>query len=775
VFALGWRDQNDAGDYIDLLLELGRPNDARSAVDRMRRGGDVLWVHQLAARIHRSADKCEEAVSILRSYAEARPGDREAKLALLDELTSCKREEEAIALADTYITGGRGDAGFLLRRGIAECQLGRFPHAKRTFENALELEPHDVSLQNWLDHATRELGQGSNQLIRRPLPPLDLPAAHEPTKNELSAFRDEAAVYADSTVVYEFRRGESLTWTARDVIHILTAKGVEEFSTIRQPFDPESQEFFVNEVRVRDEKGDTVSVGRLEDYFVKDDDSREAKSSKVVNIPVVGLAPGRTLEYVRTRRLHGSPQRFDYRRIPLGAPSPIMRSMVEVGGDIEDIQIKTAGEPVEDRSPHRLRIVAKDLPACPVESYAPRADTWQPMVWLSEASGTWEEVAREYLAKIEERLQVSEEIEKLARTLTEGAADARDRAQALSAWVQRKIHYKSIAFGPKAWLPERPEKVLEACWGDCKGHALLFHHLMKAVGLRAHLALVSTSDVGWPELPSTWQFDHMINYCPDLDDGRFVDCVDKGWGWDASVPSGLDRQPSLVLDPEAPRLLQIPAHGDTENLIELDRDVICEADGTLKVSEVLRAHANLGGFLRRWLLGMAGGERAQAVASWLQQMDPRIAFERVAIESLEDTGAPIALRLAYGISRGLEELDGRRVGKAPAPLERCYLVPPVSTCRRAPVEIAMPYLVKSRSRIRPSDSDTTLEAPSLTDASGEDRFTRWSSQARSAEGGLEITGEIATLRGRHPAERYEEFRASTLAAVESLQVRIVVT
>ena len=775
VFDRGWRDEADARDYVEILVEMGRFDDAMRRIESFREAGDEVWVRKLASRVLRAENKIDEAVRHVREYVEKHPDERHGRVALVQELVACERADEAVDLCDRYLGEAPSDTTILFERGVAECRLGRYPHAKRSFEAALKIAPQDSTISEWLRHAESELGQGSHQLLRRPISAVDLPPWDTPDEREISDFADEPLVNIDTTIVYEYRKEERIKWTERDVTLIRTRRGAEELSTCYVPFDPESMEVFINEARVRNPQGEVIWTGHSDDYFVRDDASNEGSNRKVVHVPVVGLAPGCTLELVRSFRMHGSPKRFYDRRVGLGRRYPVLRSLVEVRGDVERLASRATGDIEESRREGRIRFSARHLPGYPSEPHAPRFFRWQPTVWITESEDSWEKVAQEYLDRIEDRLETPPAVDALAAEITAHANSAEERTQAIVTWVRDNLSYKLLAFGPRAWMPERADKVAEARWGDCKGHSILVYHLMRAVGDRCHLALVSTSDDIWPEQPSSWQFDHMINYFPDFEGGRFIDAVDKGAGLDLVTPTGLAGQTALVLDPDAPRLLPLPTYPPDANRIECDRECVCEGDGTVHVTEVLRVRAHLGGYLRRWLAAATPAERKEKVNAALHRWDQRLELGDLTTEHVDDAGGAVTLRMVYRIPRALEEVDGKLVGTLPALWEQEYLVPPISSDRRAPVEIEMPYVFETQVHVqtREGEKRVTVKGPAKDSRGGP--FLQWSRQISTDASGLRLRFQAQTHPGLHPPETYEAFRAAALAAVEALQTRLVVT
>ena len=103
----------------------------------------------------------------------------------------------------------------------------------------------------------------------------------------------------------------------------------------------------------------------------------------------------------------------------------------------------------------------------------PPPDTFAPLVRFCDASGTWEEVGRDYLARIESRLQDDPSVAALAAQLTKGLDSDEAKLRAIAAHVQANYTYKALAFGARAQVPDPVAQVIERRYGDCKDLSFL--------------------------------------------------------------------------------------------------------------------------------------------------------------------------------------------------------------------------------------------------------------------------------------------------------------
>lgn len=79
-------------------------------------------------------------------------------------------------------------------------------------------------------------------------------------------------------------------------------------------------------------------------------------------------------------------------------------------------------------------------------------------------------------------------------------------------FTQDEIRYLGLEFGQNSHLPHPPQEVLEKRYGDCKDKSNLLTQLLRANGIEAHSALVSSEyRAGIADmLPSPAAFDHVI-------------------------------------------------------------------------------------------------------------------------------------------------------------------------------------------------------------------------------------------------------------------------
>ncbi|KWE89061.1 DUF3857 domain-containing transglutaminase family protein [Burkholderia territorii] len=136
----------------------------------------------------------------------------------------------------------------------------------------------------------------------------------------------------------------------------------------------------------------------------------------------------------------------------------------------------------------------------------------------------------------------------LARALTAGAADPRDKARILYDWVQANVRYVALFLGETAAAPHRVTDILRNRYGDCKDHVALFGALLAAVGIRSEPVLINLGSVyALPSVPGYGggAINHAITWLPDL--GLYTDTTTAGIAFGYLPPIVMDR-PALLVD-----------------------------------------------------------------------------------------------------------------------------------------------------------------------------------------------------------------------------------
>ena len=132
------------------------------------------------------------------------------------------------------------------------------------------------------------------------------------------------------------------------------------------------------------------------------------------------------------------------------------------------------------------------------------------------STGTsWQNVSSEYARQLNQKLRVAD-VQPLVSKLELGTQPGMDTVRRIVAALHKNVRYTGIEFGESSIIPQFPGETLKRKYGDCKDKATLLITMLRAAGISANLALLSSGpgqDTN-PDLPGMGTFDHAIVYVP---------------------------------------------------------------------------------------------------------------------------------------------------------------------------------------------------------------------------------------------------------------------
>lgn len=150
-----------------------------------------------------------------------------------------------------------------------------------------------------------------------------------------------------------------------------------------------------------------------------------------------------------------------------------------------------------------------------------------PHIFISSMDSQ-ETFAKAYQERIEPKMRVTPEVQKLADEITKNIKISgnlsepkdiqnlqREQARALYNWVSRNIRYVGIFLGDGGIIPHDVNSIIKNRYGDCKDHNALLIALLAAKGIKASSALINSSNAyTLPKYPIIGPFNHVITYIP---------------------------------------------------------------------------------------------------------------------------------------------------------------------------------------------------------------------------------------------------------------------
>jgi hypothetical protein len=167
-----------------------------------------------------------------------------------------------------------------------------------------------------------------------------------------------------------------------------------------------------------------------------------------------------------------------------------------------------------DGTEHLITVPA--APSAPAEDRMTSRLDRDPAIFVTTLA-SYEDLAQNYWNAVRGAIDVTPEISQLAGKITQGIADRRAQAQAISDWVKNNIQYVSVALGYTRIDAHNAATVLKNRYGDAKDVAVLTSALLAAKGIDVEHVLVNSGNAYALPEPATMAFlNDVILYLPEF-------------------------------------------------------------------------------------------------------------------------------------------------------------------------------------------------------------------------------------------------------------------
>lgn len=774
LFEKGYRSDSDFIEFVDLLGTMKRWDDIDPAFTAYVRKDSSIDVHIKQASLLHDQGKYREAVNLLQLLQKDMPFQADISFALARSFNAMEEYKDVITVAEALITRKLylTDAYFL--KGEAEFDLRWYHKAKESFENALKESPEDSQIKNYIQHISGIIGQGDNTPIKNTIQPVPIPAEiaeQTISPSDTENYSNYGAYYISLIRGIHFEKGIGQRLTTYRKIKILDKSGVTAFSTIEIEFDPLSENLYVNRLEVKDEKGKVVSTGDCSDYYILDKRSSDmATHDKILNIPIPNLKPGYTIELTCTQQ--NNSKDFAYHWDTLSASRPIQYSAIFVTGDTQLISNGTSNTPGMTLLKNGFAWVMTHPPIYHWEPFQGKADEFLPVVRLASSGKTWQTVGEEYLHDIAPKLILDEKTKKLAVSLTKHATTTADKIRALVSHIQSDFTYKAIEFGKRAIIPNTSQTTIEKKYGDCKDHAVLLHQMLKAVSIPSSLVLVSVNETVVDELPTIGQFNHMINYVPDTDGGRYIDTTSKHLDMLSHIPMGLANQKALIISEGNSYLKTIPPCSKDAFELNVKTNVRVSETNDLTIKEKIIFKGYSAALMRDYLLSVD----KVSYTNWLQKLYsdkiPKNTAFTLTVENMDSHTKDLSFNITYDVKDQCERTENRLSFTLPDIWMPYYLeVQPVLD-RKTDFHLSYPMVLDKHVTLTIPEG-FSLDSVHPSAGGGKDIFGAWQTRATKSLPSSTFDYFYSCPDGRFEKNTYPAFKVFSDKAIEGASPKIV--
>lgn len=777
LFRAGYRDDAAFEDYVMLLADHQRIDEALAQASEYLLRGESLTISRLKASLHSRKGEHQQAISLLTKLQQGKPFDAEIAYDLANVYLDAGHFQDGLTMCQQLLDRQFATPYAYYLKGRHELGLRWYSAAKASFEAALKQEPSHQDAQKLLEQVSGILGEGSNTLVKQPIEAVSIPKEllDLPDTSTVERYQSKyGACYLQRITAVEFANDRELRTTTRQLVKLLDPSGVTRFSTFEVDFDPLREQLYVNLLRVVDEHGKEVAFGKASDYYVIDEAADEmATQRKLLNVPVPGLRPGYTVEFVVTRRELSPPAHFPFTEHLFAADLPVLNDYLYVTAGEGEVAARPMNGVVEQPLAQGRAWTRSTAGIYRREPMQAPLETFLPYVLLGSPRRQWDQLVAEYLKSIADRLEIEPSTRKLAERVVADAKSDDEKVATLVRLVQDQLTYKAIEFGRRAQTPNKGSTILANRYGDCKDHSLLLMQLLESAGIEARLALVRSDGSFDRSLAALDQFDHMIVYLPQYRSGCFLDATDKEWSLESVVPRGLAGKVALILDREDPRFVDLPAYPDDSNQIESQRVVKLVNQTDMTIEETLRLTGYHAATLRGLFKGIQPADRAATLQIQLAAGGGvPLEVQKVEIDNLDEKAMPLVVRTTYVVKSRFHAVEDALVGQVPALWERFFLKAEPVANRQTPFIVRYPLRVKSTIELALPQGYTSGDMNPLN---REERsaFAEWKVSAERKDQALEVQYEVSRTTGNYQPEQYEEYCSSIERAVGALAHNLV--
>ena len=400
---------------------------------------------------------------------------------------------------------------------------------------------------------------------------------------------------------YRIAADETLYYQYRLIYRVDAESAVKGWAEVSSAWDPWYENPSQIHARVLQPDGTFIELDQktITDAPVKAEDNETFSSQHVRRAPLPGMAVGSIVEetvIVDGKSPYfpgGSLYRFVFREnVPVGR----IRLMVELPSSMpyKDLIHELPQLSISRSEAGGTRRVVYEATGLAAEhnsdiDLATNTPT-TPMVEFATGR-SWGAIASGYAALTEPQTVISEAQAILPKDLP---AARMAKIQAIVKQLHHEVRYTGVEFGAARLTPQRPSEVIQRHYGDCKDKATLLVAMLRAAGIKASVALLTTGpgrDVN-ASLPGINRFDHAIVYLPAGAQGEEAMWIDATAEYFAvgTLPYADQGRNALVVSPETTELTKTPEPRPEDSVLVEKRTFKLAEFGPSQVEEISETH-----------------------------------------------------------------------------------------------------------------------------------------------------------------------------------------
>jgi hypothetical protein len=407
-----------------------------------------------------------------------------------------------------------------------------------------------------------------------------------------SKFPDANAIIILSEKSYELLDSGRATESTAYLVKVLNNKGREKYSDHKIPFNKEKEELsLINAGTYRKD----LTFEEIEKKAINDVTPIELSNAtiyanflnRVYSLPIVD--PGNTIFLSLKKNIKLSPGDDLSDTVYFRFDEPLLRKVMtivipndrklayKILNMKKDMQIEKGAKTT------KYTLTVTDMPQIRREESMPPFTEIASRVIFS-TSTTWDEAAKPFRDGFFKACAVTPEISSCVSDITKNCAGTDEKKRAISIFIAQKVRTINLPLGYDGYKAHSADMVLRNKYGDCRDKTALFITMLKAAGIEAYPALVSSDYTPIEkEVPTLKQFDTILVALPSGDGYRFINPYgeESQYGF---IDCYKDWE-SLVVKPDGSLFTKVVNQADIEskavNTIEGALDEKGNFDGTI--------------------------------------------------------------------------------------------------------------------------------------------------------------------------------------------------
>ena len=453
----------------------------------------------------------------------------------------------------------------------------------------------------------------------------------------------------------------SASYIIHKVIRIISQAGLDYLKNVRQYYNSDRYEVFVERAGTYDSNGKfidadkdtfiTITPDEISDYLMY-------SNSKQLVFTLPALKIGSTVEYkirFKARNVDLSPGWNDMFLLSSYLPTHFMKYVlrVPVGTNVkyqlQQLKKKPDFFRLKDYEIYTWQI--KDVPMYKFDRHQPAFKDFAPLIYVTSEKD-WDRIIRWYSDLFFSSMQITDEVSELANEITKDKKTVLEKIQAVYEYIQKNIRYVGIEFGLSAYKPHEPGDIVKNKYGDCKDQTLFLISLLNNAGIKAYPALISPTDSGRviKDMPALGHFNHVISYIPrsgNMKKDLFLDTTDAITGFGRLPTGDQGRNVLIITDKQKGFWLETEVDTPEHNLVmqEYDYKIDLIGRGTIKLKETYKGV--FGDSLRARFNGLEEEKIKEVMKNAIIGSRNKVEFSKIWLDNLHVNSEPLIINSEY--------------------------------------------------------------------------------------------------------------------------------